>query len=327
MFKSSLHISIFFFLALNCTIVFSQQRIFYTVSGGDLYAMDPLNCTNDFIGSTGIGFGDIAFTSDGRLWGINDGKLYNIDTINASLNITQYINYNTVSLVGLNDSILLSEAFGNLYKLNVNNGILSLIGNIGYIADGDLVMFDDVIYMLTPFIKIVTNENFTNILEVVVINDSLPSCLAGASTNEYCSPLLGFSNKGIILIDNNFGYYQKVCPNINVINNVGFTNVNGAASIPKKQSSKDKDMINVFTPNNDGINDYFQPKGKIENIKSVTIFNRWGETVSNLDYPYIWDGTTKEGVQLHEGVYYYIINQEIGCKQNEIKQNMIHLIR
>jgi gliding motility-associated-like protein len=294
--------------------------------------MDPLNCTNEFIGSTGIDFGDIAFTSDGRLWGINDGKLYYIDTINANVNISQHIflntvSYNTVSLVGVNDSILLSEAFGNLYKLNVNNGVLSLIGNIGYIADGDLVMFDDVIYMLTPFIKIVTNENFTNILEVVVINDSLPGCLAGASTNEYCTPLLGFSTKGIILIDNNFGYYQKVCPNINIINNFGFTDVNGAASIPKKQSLKSEEMINVFTPNGDGINDYFQPKDAIEKIKSVTILNRWGETVNTLDYPYIWYGTTKEDVKLHEGVYYYVINQEVGCKQNEIKQNMIHLIR
>lgn len=289
--------------------------------------MDPLNCTTDFIGSTGISFGDIAFTSDGRLWGINDGKLYNIDTNNANLYFSHYVNYNTVSLVGINDSILLFEAFGNLHKLNVNNGELNLVGYIGYYADGDLVIFNNVIYMLTPFVKIVTNDDFTSVLNVVLINNTLPGCLAGASINDYCFPFIGFSTEGIINIDKNNGHFKKICSNIDILNNMGFVNIYGAASIPKKKTSSDDEMINVFTPNGDGINDYFQPKSKIEDIKSVTILNRWGETVNTLDYPYIWDGSTKEGVQLYEGVYYYLINQEVGCKQNETKQNIIHLIR
>jgi hypothetical protein len=37
---------------------------------------------------------------------------------------------------------------------------------------------------------------------------------------------------------------------------------------------------NTFSPNNDGMNDYFYPRsGAGINIKSLTIFNRWGQMV------------------------------------------------
>ncbi len=321
MFARNLHISFFLFFALNCSIIFSQQRIFYTVSGGDLYAMDPLNCTNDFIGSTGIGFGDIAFTSDGRLWGIAQGNLYSIDTLSASTQLIGPTGVHSVSLVGINDSILLTESMEDLYQINVNEVNSNFIGHIGYSAAGDLIIIKNIVFMNSPLVKIDLNEDFSQIIKVTLIDFNIPSSEGSANMNDRCYPLVGFSTKGIININQENGSYNVICSNLNI----GY--VPGAASIPLKKSTQDKEKINVFTPNNDGINDYFQPKGEIEDIKSVTIFNRWGETVSNLDYPYIWDGTTKEGVQLHEGVYYYIINQEIGCKQNEIKQNMIHLIR
>jgi hypothetical protein len=72
------------FLLLFSTKGFSQQPIFATIAGGDLYSFDISNCTRHFIGSTGHGFGDIALTPDGRLWGI-DGQLYHIDTANANV--------------------------------------------------------------------------------------------------------------------------------------------------------------------------------------------------------------------------------------------------
>jgi gliding motility-associated-like protein len=321
MFTRSLHISLILFFALTCTVVFSQQRIFYTVSGGDLYAMDPLNCTNDFIGSTGIGFGDIAFTSDGRLWGISQGDLYRIDTVTASTQLIGPIGVHSVSLVGVNDSILLTESMEDLYQINVNTVNSNFIGHIGYSAGGDLVMVNDIVFMISPLVKIQLNENFSQIIKVSLIDINTPPSEGSAVMDNTCYPIVSFSAIGTINVNQENGNYNLICSNLNI------SGVPGAASIPKIKSSNDEGMINVFTPNDDGINDYFQPKESIEDIKSVTILNRWGETVNTLDYPYIWNGSTKEGIQLHEGVYYYVINQEIGCKQNEVKQNMIHLIR
>jgi gliding motility-associated-like protein len=70
------------------------------------------------------------------------------------------------------------------------------------------------------------------------------------------------------------------------------------------------DVPNVFTPNGDGFNDTF---GMIDaqgllNFK-CTILNRWGNVVRDFDDPaFEWDGTDKNGTQVTEGVYFYIIN-------------------
>jgi len=60
---------------------------------------------------------------------------------------------------------------------------------------------------------------------------------------------------------------------------------------------------NVFTPNNDGINDYFVIDG-IELIDDceLVIFNRWGKKVfESTNYKNNWDGNGSA-----DGVYYYI---------------------
>ncbi|QMU27783.1 gliding motility-associated C-terminal domain-containing protein [Adhaeribacter radiodurans] len=65
---------------------------------------------------------------------------------------------------------------------------------------------------------------------------------------------------------------------------------------------------NVFTPNNDGLNDYFQmpnlPPNYCESIfASITIFNRWGNQVYNsTNREFKWDGHNAT-----DGVYYYLI--------------------
>jgi gliding motility-associated-like protein len=67
-------------------------------------------------------------------------------------------------------------------------------------------------------------------------------------------------------------------------------------------------LPNVFTPNNDGTNDYFQPK-LIRHIFEVDmkIFNQWGQLVYQTDDPLInWDGTNINGNALSEGTYHYI---------------------
>ena len=64
------------------------------------------------------------------------------------------------------------------------------------------------------------------------------------------------------------------------------------------------DIPNVFTPNGDGINDYFEIK-KLENYISnvLVIFNRWGKKVYEAsNYQNNWDGD-----RLDDGVYYYVL--------------------
>jgi gliding motility-associated-like protein len=86
------------------------------------------------------------------------------------------------------------------------------------------------------------------------------------------------------------------------------------------------EIPNVFTPNKDGINDVFQLIGEVAYFENLLIFNRWGNEVANLSFPFQWNGTTQNGNEALEGVYFYLLNSNEGCKQEQ-KQGMIHLFR
>ena len=79
---------------------------------------------------------------------------------------------------------------------------------------------------------------------------------------------------------------------------------------------------NTFSPNGDGSNDVFYPRGSgLDRAKILRIFNRWGEVVfEKYDMPINaasagWDGTWK-GKKADAGVYIYQL--EIYCKNGEL---------
>ncbi|MCB8994199.1 MAG: gliding motility-associated C-terminal domain-containing protein [Bacteroidales bacterium] len=72
-----------------------------------------------------------------------------------------------------------------------------------------------------------------------------------------------------------------------------------------------KDILNLFTPNNDGYNDLWElPELQEWGKSDVKVYNRWGKMVySNPDYNNQWDGTS-DGSQLPEGAYYFVIQTQ-----------------
>jgi gliding motility-associated-like protein len=78
---------------------------------------------------------------------------------------------------------------------------------------------------------------------------------------------------------------------------------------------------NTFSPNNDGMNDYFYPRGKGFSVKSFRIFSRWGTLVfERNNFPpnqqsYGWDGTY-DGKALQSDVYVFVA--EILCENGTI---------
>jgi len=67
---------------------------------------------------------------------------------------------------------------------------------------------------------------------------------------------------------------------------------------------------NVFTPNGDGLNETFHPRGIHIQSYKMLIFNRWGEMLfESNDFGQGWDRTFK-GKQCPEGVYVYLITFE-----------------
>ncbi len=75
-----------------------------------------------------------------------------------------------------------------------------------------------------------------------------------------------------------------------------------------KVDCSDMVVVSGFSPNNDGINDYFTVSGIQQYENKVTVFNRWGNVVFEKEnYENDWQGTYN-GAGLPSGVYYYVIN-------------------
>ena len=80
---------------------------------------------------------------------------------------------------------------------------------------------------------------------------------------------------------------------------------------------------NAFTPNNDGLNDIFQPKGFGIVKYELQIFDRWGERIfSTKTFEEGWNGKiqSRGGDVVQEGVYTWLINTtSVFGKSHEIK--------
>ena len=79
---------------------------------------------------------------------------------------------------------------------------------------------------------------------------------------------------------------------------------------------------NTFSPNGDGSNDVFYVRGKgLERVKSLRIFNRWGQVVFEkrdfaVNDPSVgWDGTFK-GTRPQSDVYIYQV--EVFCENSQV---------
>jgi gliding motility-associated-like protein len=77
------------------------------------------------------------------------------------------------------------------------------------------------------------------------------------------------------------------------------------------------ELPNVFTPNGDGLNDFFTPIHPYKYVKDIDIkiYDRWGIEVFRTTNPEIlWDGKSSQtGRMASDGVYYY------ACIVNEIR--------
>ena len=116
-------------------------------------------------------------------------------------------------------------------------------------------------------------------------------------------------------------------PKFNTNYSVQFTDSNGCTnfgSIVVTVICKNANVFipNTFSPNADGSNDVFYPRGTgLDRVKMLRVFNRWGEVVfEKKDFPANnplsgWDGTYK-GRKPQADVYIYQV--EVFCENGEI---------
>jgi gliding motility-associated-like protein len=87
------------------------------------------------------------------------------------------------------------------------------------------------------------------------------------------------------------------------------------------------EIPNVFSPNNDQVNDYFEVTTDGTTVYEFTVFTRSGTRIYHSRSPSIlWDGKSIEGKELKEGTYYFVIEEQGGTNPFE-KAGFIYLYR
>ena len=88
------------------------------------------------------------------------------------------------------------------------------------------------------------------------------------------------------------------------------------------------EIPNVFSPNNDGVNDVFKIKTTEITTLNCKIYNRWGTLVNEITkFNEVWDGRTTSGLQCIDGVYYYIVTATGEDGKTYDEKGFVQLIR
>lgn len=298
-----------------------QGQAFFCTESGHLFKVDVASCQIDSIGLVGT-FKDIALTPNGRLWGCQDGDLYEIDTQNGSTAlIGSQPGIDPPALVALNDDILLCVVLDSLWGISTIDGSGWPIAYIGYQAAGDLTWYNGKLFLTAIggiLVSMDFDQNSSTVSDVTVVGAlnngqgdwfgvntiSLDPCLQGDA-------MIGFDQNSIYLVSADDASVIILCPN------VVSSNIWGAASLselPTDQFVGHTSWPNVFSPNGDGVNDVFKPLNSTQHFGKLMIYNRWGQRVFEMQSNCIsWDGRNHSGIVCSDGVYYYVYNSQQEC--------------
>jgi gliding motility-associated-like protein len=120
----------------------------------------------------------------------------------------------------------------------------------------------------------------------------------------------------LVEVNNGISKYKQRFPIVNDYNIKVEGYRNGCLLADTAFVFKGKDcsikIVNTFTPNNDGANDFWHIEGiEYQPLASIEIFNRWGQIIkayaSNIPIE-VWDGTNAAGTAMENGTYYYILD-------------------
>ena len=349
-----------FILILLTAKASSQQKFYVNDVNGNLIFADLVNCFYKTLCKTEVSMTDIAISPNGKLFSTEGRKLFEVNGSNCTvqpileiLKPSELITINSLLAID-NDILVAASNTGLLYKISIANTTSTLIGKMAppgindptfdYVATGDLTLFKNKFYISTcrqsnfdgnPLLEFSLNSDFDKILEVNVIGNmvTLTDCsvyglatVGGNNCQSDTLEVIAFEGKNIYSLNTDHASLTLLC-NSEFSNNIG-----GAAAIPKiidENIPVEFEIPNIFTPNNDNVNDFFQPTREIDLLNVViNIYNRWGELVySKKDKTFMWDGKNNNGKYCTDGVYYYTIEFSNICYETKIRKGFLTLAK
>lgn len=241
-------------------------------------------------------------TANGNNTDIFNGPFGNVISANQGAGAQGYFN----SLTS-NSKILATDANGNTTLFMDCNTLDLIVADVdGYTDLGGITSGAAISTQQDDFLA--NSIVFMDKLQPLpVITNSSNTLSLNSTYNNYqwylnSIPLNGAINQTYSASENG-SYYVEVTVNggCKVKSNIFTTN---------SLATNDNLIIpNVFTPNNDGVNDVFKITTKKIATLNCKIYDRWGLLVNELTKTNeVWDGRTTSGIQCTTGVYYYTIN-------------------
>lgn len=318
-------------LCLWCATFASAQQPFYLCyESGVIVKSDLDNCFESPIGAYPA-FTDIAVSSNGDLYGIND-RIFIIDTINqVASDVSGSISANGPFGLGLEATphgILLFDKLDSLFSFTIATGIISYVGAIGHYCAGDFVFKGGYLYMISvnnELIKIELNSDNSQVISVTNLGliETPYFSAYGLFNTEECN------NDDIIYMVEESKVYALNVNNLTFQEHCQFSNgIYGAASRGFSSTLPDSPSIpNVITCNGDGVNDILDLSILNLTIVDGFIYNRWGQAVFNYKEGVThWDGTDLSGEPCTEGTYYYHLST-INCNRETNITGYIQVVR
>ena len=194
-------------------------------------------------------------------------------------------------------------------------GTFTVTVTANYRACQDITTSRTVVVIPQPYINLGADTSICKGSESVILADNLNG------NNPAASWMWSTGQTGSSIVVVAPGYYYAT------------VNINNcyASDTVWVQNNCYMDIPNVFSPNGDGVNDYFFPRQFLTKgltAFSMNIYNRWGQlifTTTTLDGRG-WDGKLNN-VDQPEGVFVYVIDATFKDGQKEHHQGNVTLLR
>jgi len=312
-----------------------QDQLILIDTGLGIYSFEPSSCQTTLLGTPGFVFGDIALTSDLRLFGISSSLLVEVDMASMSAAIIDTLPppLGAVSLVGWGSDRLLFESWDSLFVINTDGSGLQSLGFIGFSASGDLTWYEGDLYMTAGFSTLVRIEIDTlaqvvqNVIAVGEMQGNYQDYYGAVTIeNGPCGndlSIIGFDIFDVHLVHPMDASTTMLCEGLLPYS------IRGAATSAEVRASvpfAGPRFPNVFTPNGDLSNDRYQTLQEAL-VGSLTILNRWGQAIYQGPLETGWDGNTTAGEPCSDGVYFYIAQATDPCGQVAEHAGHFSLIR
>lgn len=173
-----------------------------------------------------------------------------------------------------------------------SDSMLIVLGGASPIANADV--FNVITSNTATLIDVLPNDFLTANWDIYINTPMNSGQLLNLNNGEFELNLQGVTTNQRFIYE----LCNPICP----------ANCDTALVVLNMSSSFDCVIPNIFTPNEDGVNDLFEVPCLInEQVAKLLVFNRWGDLVYQSDnYQNQWNGT-HQGKVLPDGTYFYIM--------------------